>query len=299
MPKILNIITPETFFNQFYVEAVKFKSFQAPFLLKAHSVTHKDLLRYQVNMLKISLIHMKVRRSLKGNLKAASSAIHKAAEQKPAFIALPEYFSIPNNMEHFNSAKKISKKTYEETMKFLAEISKELLNIYVLGGTVLEEDHGTFYNTSTLWQNATLIGKYRKRNLINAELKAGVSRGDKPAVFTTEYCKVGLLVCADMFDPPTIKAVVDLGAELVFLPVAAMGTHPHVKGHPLTEKLATDNGIYVVKVGNVSSNARGGRSAFITPWGIEQEASDAVKDSVMTIDFNMRRLREYRKSLKR
>jgi predicted amidohydrolase len=78
-----------------------------------------------------------------------------------------------------------------------------------------------------------------------------------------------------------------------------MGTHPHVKGHPLTEKLATENGIYVVKVGNVSSNARGGRSAFITPWGIEQEASDAVKDSLMTIDFNMQKLREYRKSLKR
>jgi omega-amidase len=242
---------------------------------------------------------MKVRNSLKGNLEAASAAVHKAAEKKPAFIALPEYFSVPNNMEQFNSAEKISKETHEETINFLADISKELSSIYILGGTVLEEDHGKFYNTSTLWRNGILIGKYHKRNPINAELKAGVSRGDKAAVFTTEHCKVGMLVCADMFDPPTIKAVVDLGAELVFLPVAAMGTHPHVKGHPLTEKLATDNGIYVVKVGNVSSNARGGRSAFITPWGIEQEASDAVQDSVMTIDFDMQKLKDYRKSLKR
>jgi predicted amidohydrolase len=249
--------------------------------------------------LKVSLIHMKVRSSLKGSLEAASTAIRKAAQQKPAFIALPEYFSVPNNMEHFNSAENISKETCEETLKFLADISKELQDIYLLGGTVLEEASGKFYNTRTLWQNGKLLGKYWKRNPINAELKAGVSRGDKPAVFTTEHCKVGMLVCADMFDPPTIKAVVDLGAELVFLPVAAMGTHPHVKGHPLTEKLATENGIYVVKVGNVSSNARGGRSAFITPWGIEQEATDAVKDSVMTIDFNMQKLREYRKSLKR
>ena len=248
--------------------------------------------------MKISLIHMKVRNSLKGNLEAASTAVHKAVKQKPAFIALPEYFSVPNNMEHFNSAEKISKETYKETMKFLAEISKDLPDFYILGGTALEEDNGIFYNTSTLWQNGTLVGKYRKRNPINAELKAGVSRGDKPVVFTTEHCKVGMLVCADMFDPPTIKAVVDLGAELVFLPVAAMGTHPHVKGHPLTEKLATDNGIYVVKVGNVSSNARGGRSAFITPWGIEQEATDVVEDSVMTIDFDMQKLREYRKALK-
>ncbi len=184
-------------------------------------------------------------------------------------------------------------------MCFLAEISKEIPNIYILGGTVLEEDKGVYYNTSTLWRNGAFIGKYRKRNPISAELKAGVSRGDKPAVFNTEHCKVGMLVCADMFDRPTIKAVVDLGAELVFLPVAAMGTHPHVKGHPLTEKLASENGIYVVKVGNVSSSARGGRSAFVTPWGIEQEASDAVEDTVMTMDLDMQKLREYRKSLKR
>jgi omega-amidase len=242
---------------------------------------------------------MKVRSSLNGSLEAAAMAIRKAAQQKPAFIALPEYFSVPNNMENFISAEKISKETYTETTRFLAEMSKEIEAIYLLGGTILEEDRGKFYNTSTLWLKGRLIGKYWKRNLINAELKAGVSRGDKPAVFTTEHCKVGILVCADMFCPPAIKAVVDLGAELVFLPVAAMGTHPHVKGHPLTEKLATNNGIYVIKVGNVSSNARGGRSAFITPWGIEQEATDAVKDSVMTTDLDMQKLEKYRKSLKR
>ncbi|MEM4143023.1 MAG: carbon-nitrogen hydrolase family protein [Candidatus Bathyarchaeia archaeon] len=249
--------------------------------------------------MKVSLIHMKVRSTLNGNLTAAATAIRKAAKQKPAFIALPEYFSVPNNMEQFNSAEEISRETYDETLNFLEKTSRELQDIYLLGGTILEEDHGKFYNTSTLWRNGALIGKYQKINPINIELKAGVSRGDKPAVYDTEHCKVGMLICADMFDPATVKAVVDLGAELVFLPVAAMGTHPHVKGHPLTEKLATENGIYVVKVGNVSSNARGGRSAFITPWGIALEATDAVKDSVMTMDFDMQKLRDYRKTLKK
>jgi len=249
--------------------------------------------------LKVSLIHIKVRNNLKSNLTAAKEGIHKAAKQKPAFVALPEYFSIPNSMEEFTSAERISKETFQETVNFLSETSKEIPEIYIAGGTVLEEDHGIFFNTSTLWKNGSLVGKYRKRNPIAVELKAGVSRGDKPAVFNTEHCKVGMLVCADMFDQAIIKQTVDLGAELVFLPVAAMGTHPHVKGHPLTEKLATENGIYVVKVGNVSSSARGGRSAFITPWGIEQEVSDTVEDSVITADLDMQKLREYRKSLKK
>lgn len=249
--------------------------------------------------MKVSLIHMKVRNTLNNNLAAAATAIHKAAKQKPAFIALPEYFSVPNNMEQFTSAEKISRETYAETLCFLEKTSRELEEIYLLGGTVLEEAEGKFYNTSTLWLNGKLIGKYRKINPIKIELDAGVSRGDKPAVYETMHCKVAMLICADMFDSATVRAVVDLGAELVFLPVAAMGTHPHVKGHPLTEKLATENGIYVVKVGNVSSNARGGRSAFITPWGIAQEATDEVKDSVMTMDLDMQKLREYQKNLKK
>jgi predicted amidohydrolase len=251
----------------------------------------------KVQTLKVSLIHLRIRNTLKENLNAAREGIRKAAKQKPAFIALPEYFSIPNSMEQFNSAERISHETFTETYNFFVEISKEFPEVYIAGGSVLEEDHGVFYNTSTLWRNGILIGKYRKRNPIKAELQAGVSRGSQPAVFDTDYCKVGMLVCADMFDLPAIKAVVDLGAELVFLPVAAMGTHPTVKGHPLTEKLASENGIYVVKVGNVSSSARGGRSAFITPWGVEQEVTDAIEDSVITADFDMQKLREYRATI--
>lgn len=249
--------------------------------------------------MKVSLIHMKVRGNLNENLNAAKQGIHKAAQQKPLFIALPEYFSVPNNMEQFYSAEKISKETFKETFDFLEVVSKEVPDAYLMGGTILEEDKGKYYNISTLWHNGALIGKYRKRNPIKAELEAGVCRGDKPVVFETESCKVGMLVCADMFSRVTIKEVVDLGAELVFLPVAAMGTHPAVNGHPLTFRLAYENGIYLVKIGNVSSNARGGRSAFITPWGVEQEVSDALEDSILTKDFDMQKLREYRKTLKK
>jgi len=252
----------------------------------------------QIYNLKVSLVHLKIRSSIEANLKAASEGIHKAAKQKPAFIALPEYFSIPGSMEHFTSAEKTSRNLYKPTIDFLSEISAELPDVYIVGGSVLEEDNGAFYNTSTLWRNGVLVGKYHKRNPIAVELKAGVSKGDKPAVFNTKYCKVGVLVCADMFDPPTIKDVVDLGAELVFLPVAAMGTHPGVEGHPLSEKLAAENGVYVIKVGNVSSSMRGGRSAIIGPWGIIEEVTDAPKDTVLTTELDLLKLREYRLKIK-
>ncbi len=242
---------------------------------------------------------MKIRNTLQDNLEAASNGIREAAKQKPEFIALPEYFSIPDSMENFTSAKETSHNTYKRTMDFLSKISVEQTGIYLVGGSVLEEAEDTYYNTSTLWKNGELVGKYRKRNPIAVELKAGVSKGNQPAVFTTEYCKVGLIVCADMFDASTIKGVVDLGAELVFLPVAAMGTHPDVTGHPLTENLARENGVFVVKVGNVSSSVRGGRSAIIAPWGIVKEVSDAPKDTVITEELDLSKLRHYRKLLKK
>jgi len=247
--------------------------------------------------LKTSLLHMKVRNSLENNLKAAKAAIRKAAEQKPALIALPEYFTVPGCMEDFTSAQSVSKETCIETLNFLEEISKQIPDIYLLGGTVLEEDSGKYYNTNTLWKNGSLLAKYKKINPIKAEIKAGVAKGAQPVVVNTEIGKIGLLVCADMFDADLVKQTANLGAEIISLPVAAMGTHPTVKGHPLTEKVALDNGLFVLKVGNVCSSMRGGRSAIIAPWGILGEVSDAPEDSILTADLDMQRLREYRKKL--
>ena len=261
------------------------------------SVTVPDSANREVNSLRISIVHMKIRDTLYENLKAAKAGILKAAAQKPAFIALPEYFSVPGCMQNFTDAEKIFQETCKGTLEFLTEVSKEIPGIYLLGGTVLEKEEEKLYNTSTLWKNGVLIGKYWKKNPIAAEIRAGVARGNQAVVIETEHCKVGLIVCADMFDPDLVKQAVSLGAEVISLPVAAMGTHPSVKGHPLTEKVATDNGVFVIKVGNVCSSTKGGRSAVIAPWGILEEVSDAEEDLIMTVDLDMTRLDEYRKTI--
>ncbi len=240
---------------------------------------------------------MKIRDSLESNIEAAKTAIQKAAKEKPSLIALPEYFTVPNCMGDFNNAGKISQETCKKTLDFLETISKELGDIYLLGGSVLEEDNGKYYNTSTLWRNGSLLAKYKKINPIQAEIKAGVAKGKQPLVINTEIGKIGLLVCADTFDPELVKQIANLGAEIISLPVAAMGTHPTVNGHPLTEQIARDYGLVVLKVGNVCSSMRGGRSAIIAPWGILGEVTDAPEDSILTREIDMQRLKEYRKKL--
>jgi len=247
--------------------------------------------------MKVSILHMEIRNTLKDNLAAAKTAVLKSAEQKPAIIALPEYFTVPNCMADFTDAPKISHETSTKTIQVLQEVSKTIGEIYLLGGTVLQEDKGKYYNTSTLWKNGQLIAKYKKINPIKAEIAAGVARGSQPLVVETDLGKIGMIVCADSFDPNLVKKVASLGAEIVSLPVAAMGTHPVVKGHPLTEGIAREYGLFVLKVGNVCSNMRGGRSAIIAPWGLLGEVSDAPEDSMLTAELDMHRLKEYRKKI--
>ena len=247
--------------------------------------------------MKVSVLHMEIRPTLEENLTAAKNAVLKAAKQKPALISLPEYFTVPNCMADFSDAPKISEETCNKTLDFLQEISAKIGNIYLLGGTVLQEDNGKYYNTSTLWKNGSLLAKYKKINPIETEVKAGVAKGNTPLVVDTELGKLGMIVCADTFDPPLVKKVAESGAEIVSLPVAAMGTHPTVKGHPLTEGIAKQYGMFILKNGNVCSNMRGGRSAIIAPWGILGEVTDAPEDSVLTAELDMQKLREYRKKL--
>lgn len=240
---------------------------------------------------------MKVRNTIKDNLDAASIAIRTASKNKPSIIALPEYFSIPGCLSNFYSAKKIAESTSKITYNFLARESKKIPEIYLLGGTYLEQENTKFYNTSTLWKNGSLLGKYQKKNPIKGELLAGVSRGSEPIVVQTELGKIGLLVCADMFDAQLVSKISALGAEILSLPVAAMGSHPAVKGHPLTEKVASENGVYILKVGNVCSSTIGGRSAIIAPWGIITEVSDSVEDKMISAKLDMKRLALYRKKI--
>ena len=247
--------------------------------------------------MKVIILHMEIRNTIDANLTAAKNAVLKAAEQKPALIALPEYFTVPNCMVDFKDAKKISQETCPKTFNLLENLSKQIGDIYLLGGSVLQEDNGKYYNTSTLWRNGKLLAKYKKINPIKAEIEAGVAKGSAPMVVDTDLGRLGMIVCADSFDPPLIKQVAELGAEIVTLPVAAMGTHPIVKGHPLTEGMARNYGVFVLKVGNVCSNMRGGRSAIVAPWGIICEVSDAPEDSILSAELDMERLKEYRRKL--
>jgi len=191
--------------------------------------------------------------------------------------------------------KKLSEETRKPAVKLLKRVSKEV-DAYIVGGTVFEKFRGEYYNTCLFLKNGKILGKFRKMHLTEWEKKVGLHVGSTFRVFETEYCKAGILICADVFYPRTVRILASLGAEVIFLPVSASRTHPPVQGHPLTTKRAEDNRVFILKNGNTRSNSRGGNSAIISPWGILNQAKDEMNNKIISADLDITKLREYRRA---
>ena len=245
--------------------------------------------------MKVSLIHMQISESPKKNMETAEQMLYRAADEGSKFICLPEYFTFPASLEDNIHIEKISEATRKPAVKLLKRVSKEV-DAYIVGGTIFEKFRGNYYNTCLFLKNGKILGKFRKMHLTEWEKKVGLHVGSTFRVFETEFCKAGILICADVFYPRTVKRLASLGAEVVFLPVSASRTHPQMKGHPLTTKRAIDNKAFILKNGNTRSNSRGGNSAIISPWGILSQAKNEMNTKIVSADLDITQLREYRRA---
>jgi len=245
--------------------------------------------------MQVSLIHMQISESPEKNLETAEQMLYRAADAGSKFICLPEYFALPASLEDNERIEKIVEETREPAVKLLKRVSRDV-DAYIVGGTIFEKFRGEYYNTCLFLKNGEILGRFRKMHLTEWEKKVGLHVGGTFRVFETEFCKAGILICADVFYPRTVKRLASLGAEVVFLPVSASRTHPQVKGHPLTTKRAIDNKAFILKNGNTRSNSRGGNSAIISPWGILSQAKNEMNTKIVSADLDITQLREYRRA---
>ena len=245
--------------------------------------------------MQVSLIHMQISDSPEKNLETAEQMLYRAADAGSKFICLPEYFAMPASLEDNKQIEKIADEIYEPALQLLKRVSKEV-DAYIVGGSIFEKFRGNYYNTCLFLRQGKILGKFRKMHLTEWEKKVGLHVGSTFRVFETEFCKAGILICADIFYPRTVKRLASLGAEVIFLPVSASRTHPYVKGHPLTTKRAKNNRVFILKNGNTRSNSRGGNSAIISPWGILNQAKDEMNTKIISADLDITKLRKYRRA---
>ncbi len=104
------------------------------------------------------------------------------------------------------------------TARILGELAREKKSYIVAG---IYEKEGVFlYNTAILLdREGKLAGKYRKVMLPREEIERGLSPGDKMTVFDTDFGKLGIMVCYDVFFSEPSKLLAMQGAEVVAMPI--------------------------------------------------------------------------------
>lgn len=129
------------------------------------------------------------------NLKKAEALIEQAVAQGAQVAVLPELFNTGYCYDdrNFQAAEDLSGRT----ARWFRAIGKRL-NIYVAGG-MIERSGKECYDTLILASSQGRLVSYRKRWLALQE-KCYFTKGDAPLLVDTPLGRIGIGICADMFD---------------------------------------------------------------------------------------------------
>jgi predicted amidohydrolase len=210
------------------------------------------------------------------NIEKAKNMIDEAALNCASVIALGEMFNCPYQNSYFPKfAENISG---GETVKMLKKAALDN-EVYIIGGSIPEEDGGIIYNTSCIFgPDGNLIAKHRKVHLFDVELENitfkesdTLGRGSGITVFDTEFCRMGVAICYDVRFPELIRLMALDGAEVIVIPASFNMTTGPAHWEMLFRTRAVDNQIYMAGASPARDEKGGyvsyGNSIVVSPWG--------------------------------
>ena len=165
--------------------------------------------------------------------------------------------------------------------KMMAEKAKQY-GMYIVSG-LYNWVGDTLYNIAVLYdRKGNIQDTYTKVQLPDSETEAGAVPGNSFPVFTTDFGKIGILICYDNFYPEVARNLALNGAEILFNPIwgDVRGTGSDVE-KTVSRSRAIDNGVYFV------NSIYDGTSVIINPAGdILQETNTQGTLITATIDLN-------------
>jgi len=223
--------------------------------------------------------------------------------RRPDFICLPEYYFIESHHRDLDTA--ADRSTEHEAI--LEKLSRDL-ETTVIGGSMPVRVDGGFANTSVVFSRGRKIASCQKVNPYGREPERGVIAGKEIKGFEIDGMKVGILICADVFDPNAFKQLKSQKVELIFVPVTSL----YRPDDTLFEKQLRDNTIfvrgaqlanaYVVKTGGVGTlfgHPLQGRSGIFAPWGILARTAieDECRKRILIGQLDLDEIREFKEKM--
>ncbi|NXP70781.1 NIT2 amidase, partial [Ramphastos sulfuratus] len=270
---------------------------------------------------RLALIQLHVSAVKSDNLQRACELVREASAKGAKLVALPECFNSPYGTQYF---KEYAEKIPGDSTQKLSEVAKEC-SIYLVGGSIPEEDGGKLYNTCTVFgPDGAMLAKHRKVHLFDIDIPGKIqfkesetlSPGNSFSMFDTPFCKVGLGICYDIRFAEMAQIYGQKGCQLLIYPGAFnLTTGPaHWEllqrgrkkknlwaGLPtFSEHRAVDNQVYVATVSPArdekASYVAWGHSTVVNPWG-EVIAKAGAEETVVYTDIDLKKLAEIRQQI--
>ncbi|XP_018423826.1 PREDICTED: omega-amidase NIT2 [Nanorana parkeri] len=239
------------------------------------------------------------------NLKRASELVKQAAQHGAQIVALPECFNSPYGTKFFPE---YAEKIPGQSTQMLSEVAKEC-GIYLIGGSIPEEDSGKLYNTCTVYgPDGALLVKHRKIHLFDIDVPGKIrfqesetlTPGDSFSMFDTPYCKIGVGICYDIRFAELAQIYTKKGCQLLVYPGAFNMTTGPAHWELLQRARALDNQVYVATVSPArdekSSYIAWGHSTVVSPWG-EVIAKAGADESTISTEIDLQYLADIRQQI--
>jgi len=146
------------------------------------------------------------------NLRKAERFIQAAVAAQAQIIVFPEDFvtgPLSGNKAYVDYERRY--------VKHFQQLARQY-NIDLVPGSVIEGDANGWFNTSYyIDKTGAIRGRYQKVNLWLPE-RSYITPGNEVAVFTTDFGRVGLIICWDLMFPELFRAMVRQDVEIVICP---------------------------------------------------------------------------------
>ncbi|MBN2633768.1 MAG: carbon-nitrogen hydrolase family protein [Bacteroidales bacterium] len=210
------------------------------------------------------------------NIALMSEMIDKAGTAGCKIICLPEGWPTCNTGL---GMQKTESNTLEGSASVMMSEKAKEYGMYIVSG-LYSWVGDTLKNVAVLYgRTGKIEGIYEKVQLPDSEAEAGAVPGNAFPVFTTDYGKIGILICWDSFFPEVARILAINGAEILFCPVWGDVRGP--ESWKLTARSrAIDNGVFFV------TNIYNGHSLIVNPAGdVLQESG--IQGTLLTAEIDL------------
>lgn len=208
------------------------------------------------------------------NLDQFAKFINIAGAQKADIVCLPEGITVAGTGKSYLE---VSESIPGPSTKFLGQLAKKN-NMYIVAG-IYEREGAVVYNTAVLLgRNGELEGKYRKVTLPREEIDGGITPGNTFPVFDTDFGKIGMMICWDVFFPEPARMLALQGAEVILMPIWG-GNLTLAKARAIENQIYLVSSTYGMKTGVFDKNGE-----------LLVEGTEKNPVAVIEVDLNQRNL---------